>query len=103
MVQVGCLPVSLANIIGGPECASAKWRVRGYLVLLNRCRTMQIKPASTAIPVVTPRRVGRSEPMRDKSGKEFRPHKAVCDIINRRIGLPAVQKVRLVGFECVTT
>lgn len=59
-------PVSLANITGGPECASARW-LRGYLVLLNKCKTMQIKPASTAIPVETPRSVGRSDPMTDIS------------------------------------
>lgn len=71
------LPVSLANIIGGPWCASAKCRVRGYLVLLNRCRTMQMRPANTAIPVVTPKSVGRSEAMPDKSEEEFTPAKPV--------------------------
>lgn len=61
------IPVSLENIIGGPACASAKCLVRGYFVLLNKCKTMHIKPASTAMPVVTPSNVGRSEPITDKS------------------------------------
>lgn len=65
--QGSSIPVSLANITGGPWCASAKCRVRGYFVLLNKCSTMQMSPASTAMPVVTPSRVGRSEPMSDKS------------------------------------
>lgn len=64
--------MSLANITGGPECASAKCRVRGYFVLLNKCKTMQISPASTAMPVLTPSSVGRSDVIVDKSKNDFR-------------------------------
>lgn len=66
-------PVSLANMTGGPECASAKCRVRGYFVLLNKCRTMQISPASTKIPVDTPRSVGRSAAITDISESFNKP------------------------------
>lgn len=65
------LPVSLANIIGGPLWASAKCRVRGYFVLLNKCRTMQMRPARTAIPVVTPKRVGRSAAIKSMWAEEI--------------------------------
>lgn len=41
--------------------ASPKLRCRGYFVLLNRCSTMQMSPASTAMPEETPSNVGRSE------------------------------------------
>jgi hypothetical protein len=65
--HIKLIPVSLANITGGPECASAKCRVRGYFVLLKRCNTMHMRPASTAIPVETPSRVGISDVMLVKS------------------------------------
>lgn len=55
------LPVSLEYMIGGGRFASPKFRGRGYLVLVNRCNTIQIRPVSTAMPVATPSRVGRSE------------------------------------------
>lgn len=57
----GHLPVSLEYIIGGWEPLSLKRRMFGYLFLLNKCKTKQINPANTAIPVVTPSNVGKSE------------------------------------------
>lgn len=60
-------PVSLEYIIGGAKFASAKFRCLGYFVLLNKCNTIQIRPASTAIPVVTPNNVGRSDVITDIS------------------------------------
>lgn len=53
-------PVSLEYIIGG-KLVSLKFRVRGYLVLLNKCNTIQMRPARTAIPVDTPSNVGKSD------------------------------------------
>lgn len=47
--------------MGGGRFASPKFRGRGYFVLLKRCNTMQMRPASTAMPVETPSSVGRSE------------------------------------------
>lgn len=61
------VPVSLEYIIGGAKFASPKFLWRGYLVLLNKCRTIQIKPARTAIPDVTPSSVGRSDVMMSMS------------------------------------
>lgn len=55
------VPVSLEYIIGGGKFASPKLRCRGYFVLLNKCNTIQIRPVRTAIPVVTPSRVGKSD------------------------------------------
>lgn len=50
---------------------SAKWpRCLGNLFLLNKCSTMQIRPASTAIPDVTPRRVGKSDVNTAISGRD---------------------------------
>lgn len=48
------LPVSLEYIIGGGKLLSVNCRCRGCFVLVNKCKTMQIRPASTAIPVETP-------------------------------------------------
>jgi len=48
--------------MGGGILASAKFRCLGYFVLLNKCNTIHIRPASTAIPVETPNNVGKSEP-----------------------------------------
>lgn len=59
--NVSHIPVSLAKNTGGPACASAKVLVRGYFVLLNKCNTMQMRPASTKMPVMTPRSVGKSD------------------------------------------
>lgn len=61
MLVFNTLPVSLEYIIGGGKLASPKLRCLGYLVLLNRCNTMQIRPASTPMPTHTPSSVGRSE------------------------------------------
>lgn len=61
------LPVSLEYMIGGGKLLSLKCRCRGYLVLVNKCNTIQIKPAKTAIPVETPKNVGRSEVSVDMS------------------------------------
>lgn len=47
--------------MGGGILASPKLRCLGYLVLLNRCNTMQMRPASTAMPEETPSSVGKSE------------------------------------------
>lgn len=47
--------------MGGPACASANVRARGYLVLLKRCKTIQIRPASVNMPVITPSNVGKSD------------------------------------------
>lgn len=47
--------------MGGGIFASPKFRCLGYLVLLNRCSTMQMRPASTAMPEDTPSNVGKSE------------------------------------------
>lgn len=54
-------PVSVEYIIGGGMLASPKFRCLGYLVLLNRCKTMHIRPAKTAMPVDTPSNVGKSD------------------------------------------
>lgn len=54
------MPVSLGNI-GGPKWASPKCLVWGNLFLLNKWRTKHMRPAKTAIPVVTPKRVGKSD------------------------------------------
>lgn len=62
------LPVSLEYIIGGAKLASAKLRCLGYFVLLNKCNTIQMRPANTAIPDVTPKSVGRSDVRMSKSG-----------------------------------
>lgn len=53
------IPVSVEYIIGGCNVASPKLRCLGYL--LNKCNTIHIRPANTAIPVVTPNNVGRSD------------------------------------------
>lgn len=62
------LPVSLEYMIKfDGKLLSVNCRCRGYLVLVNRCNTMQMRPAKTAIPVETPRSVGRSEVSVDMS------------------------------------
>lgn len=60
-------PVSLEYIIGGGKLLSLKCRCRGYLVLVNKCKTIQMRPANTAMPVETPSNVGRSEVSVDRS------------------------------------
>lgn len=57
----GELPVSLEYIIGGGKLLSLKCRCRGCFVFVNKCKTMQIRPPSTNIPVETPKSVGKSE------------------------------------------
>lgn len=54
------IPVSLEYMMGGGILASGNWW-RGYFVLLKRCKTIQIRPAKTAIPVETPNNVGKSD------------------------------------------
>lgn len=55
------LPALFEYITGGGILASPKFLCRGYFVLLNKCKTIHIKPARTAIPVVTPNSVGKFE------------------------------------------
>lgn len=55
------LPVSLEYNIGGGKFELLKFRCRGYFVLLNKCKTKQMRLANTAMPVVTLKKVGRSD------------------------------------------
>ena len=76
----GRVPVSLEYRIGGGRWVSAKWRCLGYLFLLNRCSTMQMRPASTAMPDVTPSNVGRSEVMTMSTGGERKREGEPCEL-----------------------
>lgn len=70
------LPVSLEYMIGGGKLLSLKCRCLGYLVLLNKCRTKQMSPAKTAIPVETPNSVGKSDVSVDMSGENGKIEKS---------------------------
>lgn len=53
--------MSLEYNIGGGKFELLKFRCRGYFVLLNKCKTKQMRLANTAMPVVTLKSVGKSD------------------------------------------
>lgn len=75
MIPYFQLPVSLEYMIGGGKLLSVKCRCRGYFVLLNKCKTIQMRPANTAIPVDTPNSVGKSDVNVDISNNRSNRHK----------------------------
>lgn len=65
------LPVSLENNMGGAKLAFAKCRGRGDRADVNKCRTKQISPVNTAIPVATPANAEKSDVSKSKSVKQL--------------------------------
>lgn len=62
-----CIPVSLANKIGGAKLALAKWW--GDLFWVKSRKTKHISPANTAIPVATPTNAEKSDVSKTRSAK----------------------------------